>query len=152
MLFHGSISENKKSILNEGLKPTTGALVLDCYGEVTPLIFASSIETIERALIAIRKQIYLKFKKELDLYNECEVTSEMIENYGVLFSIKSDKFSFCTEKLDVNSPIEKNDYYTSESVEIESYLEGSQLIEFIKLHSPAVLEHRICKRSKWGNF
>ena len=150
MLYHGSISANKQGILSQGLKPSTGALVSDCYGDVSAFVFASSIETIERALVAIRKQIYIRLKKNLDLYAECEVTSEMIKEYGVLFLIKPDKFSFCTEKSDVNSPIEKNDYYTTENVKIENCIQGAELINFIKLHDPAILEHTVCKRSKWG--
>ena len=151
-LYHATITENQNSIETLGLTPKAGSLVSNCYGKTSEsFIFAASIETIEKAAIAMRNQIFLSKKNELDLYNEVEVSQEMIKEYGVIFSFNSDNFTFAASKIE-DTPIESNDYFSTEKTNVENSITGENLIDFLKVNCPISLLSQKLKRSKFGSF
>lgn len=146
-LFHGTIIDNKDSILEFGLIPDIGPFVSDAYGEdfgevsdeqledlLGAYTFAADLDGLGRSLNAIIAQIAYKEGKSFH-----DVTEQEIRENGILFIIefgKSDEFMERRPDEDdyygeYSYTVEPGDYYSETEVGVDSYLEGQELVDFI---------------------
>jgi hypothetical protein len=148
MLFHGTIVDNKQSIMDDGLIPGIGNWVADSYGTefeteedyeqaVKKLVFLADVYSLDKSVGAI---IYNTGKKLGKSFHD--VTEDDIRQNGLLAIIdfgygkfehrpENEKEDFYTE---YPMTVEPGDWYSNEGIMPDRVLEGPQLMDFLYDH------------------
>lgn len=135
-LYHGTLRRNLQSIRKAGLQPQRGVWAACFHPSAEPLVYAVDDKHRSAAILAITGQMAkANLVQRSENYSFDDFKNDLIE-HGAIIVVRATTFLGHPWSVELGHPTgaEPGNWYSSETVSVESEMVGKEMLAWLKPH------------------